>query len=138
VRTLAFTARNEGPTPWSASGRGTVDVVKVGLGVLTFTESGTWRPEGWAERRFSNVYRWSLVEPAEAIRLEHLRFGVANPVYLLDLVPNPDGEWQSVSPHLCSEDCYSAQLAVLAAGIRLRWRVTGPKKRDVIEYTYSW
>ena len=55
-------------------------------------------PEGGRELRFRNVFRWSAV--GEALRLEHLRFGVAHPVFLFDLAPVAAGEWRSVSPHL--------------------------------------
>ena len=102
---------------------------------ITFREAGTWRPEGGRDLRFSNVFRWS--KAGEAIRLEHLRFGEAHPVYLFDLLPAGDGEWRSASPHLCRDDCYAAVLSIAADRMVLRWSIDGPRKRETIEYTYS-
>ena len=98
VRALAFVARSANPHGWNGKGSGAVVTEVVGDGVVVFTESGLWRPEGGRELRFRNVFRWSAV--GEALRLEHLRFVVAHPVFLFDLAPVAAGEWRSVSPHL--------------------------------------
>jgi hypothetical protein len=103
---------------------------------MTFSERGTWRPEGGRHIPFTNVYRWTLT--GDTLRLEHLRFGVDHPVYLFDLVQIGDGQWRSESPHLCREDCYAAVLQVRDDGIALRWSIDGPRKRESIEYVYSW
>jgi hypothetical protein len=101
---------------------------------MTFTESGVWRPEGGRDLRFSNVFRWSAV--GETICLEHLRFGADRPVYLFDLAPAGECEWRSASPHQCREDCYAAQLVVRGDTVVLRWSIDGPRKQEVVEYTY--
>jgi hypothetical protein len=105
--------------------------------VLTFTEAGKWLPEVGREIRFSNVYRWSLLGPG-SVRLEHLRFGPEHPILLFDMALASSGVWSSVSPHLCREDCYSAELRQQEAGMLLRWAIAGPKKSESIEYIYSW
>jgi hypothetical protein len=135
VRALAFVARSANPTGWNGRGSGTVVVEQAGGGAITFTESGTWTVQDGREIRFHNVFRWSKVE--DRLRLEHLRFGVDQPVYLFDLAPAGDRVWRSVSPHLCREDCYTADMRILDHCIILRWSVTGPRKQEVIEYTYS-
>lgn len=135
VQALVFVAHSPNPTGWNGRGGGTVVVEPAGDGAITFTESGVWRPVGRRDIRFSNVFRWSQV--GNRLRLEHLRFGVDRPVYLFDLAPAGDREWSSVSPHLCSEDCYSAVLLVRDDGIVLRWSIDGPRKQEVIEYLYS-
>jgi hypothetical protein len=134
VRTLSFIARSAGLTGWNGRGSGMVVVESAGEGVITFAESGFWRPEGGRDIRFHNVFRWS--KAGEAIRLEHLRFGADRPVYLFDLAPAADGEWRSVSPHLCSEDCYAAAMRIQEDKIVLRWSVIGPQKNEEIEYVY--
>ena len=133
VRSLRFIARSGSSTGWNGIGRGTVVVEAIGDDVQTFTESGTWQTEAGREFRFHNVYRWTQAKPT--LRLEHLRFGVDHPVYLFDLAQTGDREWRSVSPHLCSEDRYSAVLLV-GDSLTLRWEVIGPTKQEVIEYDY--
>jgi hypothetical protein len=136
VRSLCFVARSSAPAGWNGEGSGTVVVQATGEGVMTFAEQGTWRPLGGRDIRFTNTYRWTRA--GDALRLEHLRFGVDNPVPLFDLTQTGQGEWRSASPHLCREDCYSAVLVVHGDHISLRWSIDGPRKQEEIEYTYSW
>jgi hypothetical protein len=135
VRSLAFVASSGTATGWDGRGAGTVEVKEPGDGVLTFHEQGSWRPEG-GERDilFTNVSRWTLAD--DLLRLEHLRFGEANPVHLFDLAQAGEREWRPASPHFCREDCYSAVLFVGDDGITLRWSIDGPRKRETIEYEY--
>jgi len=134
VSSLSFVAKSEKPGGWNGKGSGTVVVQQVNESCMTFTESGVWRPEGGRDTRFHNVFRWSVVEMH--LRLEHLRFGEAHPVYLFDLALASDCEWRSVSPHVCREDCYAAILIVTDDHIVLKWSIDGPRKREVIEYRY--
>ena len=78
---------------------------------------------------------WSVVGP-ELVRLEHLRFGEDHPVYLFDLAPLTANSWCSVSPHLCMEDCYSAELQLQWWGLLKRCVITGPRKQERIQYEY--
>jgi hypothetical protein len=135
VKALTFVARSGSPAGWNGKGSGTVEVKSASNGTITYTESGSWRPEGGCDLRFRNVFRWSKTE--DRLCLEHLRFGEAHPVYLFDLVPAEDGQWRSVSPHLCSEDCYAATLLVLNDRVMLRWSIDGPRKQEQVEYTYA-
>jgi Family of unknown function (DUF6314) len=136
VRALSFAAGSASPTGWNGKGSGTVIVEPVADDIITYHESGVWRPEGGRDLRFTNVFRWSLA--GEVLSLEHLRFGVDNPVYLFDLAMHGERELSSVTPHVCREDCYAARLLVHDDRIDLRWSVTGPQKQETIEYTYSW
>jgi hypothetical protein len=136
VRGLSFVASSAGKHGWNGRGVGTVEVREAGPGVMTFHEQGTWRPEGGREIRFHNVYRWTL--SGDVLRLEHLRFGVDNPVYLFDLTQSGEQEWRSASPHLCREDCYSALLLARDDDVLLRWSIDGPRKQEAIEYVYTW
>ncbi len=136
MQSLSFVARSEAGTGWNGSGIGPVVVEAHGDGVLTFSESGIWRPEVGRHTRFRNVFRWSII--GDTLRLEHLRLGVACPVHLFDLAQTGEGPWRSASPHLCREDCYSAVLLVGEDHLVLRWLIDGPRKQETIEYTYSW
>src|SRR5262249_32704997 len=93
VKQLAFVARSPLKTGWNGAGSGPVAVRLDDSESLIFTESGVWTPEGGREIRFRNVFRWS--KAGGALRLEHLRFGEDNPVYLFDLVPVSEREWTS-------------------------------------------
>src|SRR5262245_37173249 len=136
IRALRFTARSGAGSGWNGTGSGTVLVTAPQDGVLLFEESGTWQPDQGKPLRFRNVFRWTLLDP-QRIRLEHLRFGPAHPVYLFDLAPTPDGSWCSLTPHLCAEDCYSARLDEWEQGFHLAWSIRGPRKEEPIEYDYS-
>ena len=97
VRDLTFNASSDASTGWTGTGVGTVEVSHPTSEQLVFTESGTWTPTGGKPTSFTNVFRWTLL--STSIRLEHLRFGVANPVYLFDLSVVEDSRLASVDPH---------------------------------------
>src|SRR5690242_17818145 len=99
VRALSFVARSASPTGWNGKGRGTVIVEPIADDVIIYRESGVWRPGGGRDLRFTNVFRWSLA--SEVVHLEHLRFGVDNPVYLFDLAMQGERELSSVLSHVC-------------------------------------
>jgi hypothetical protein len=58
--------------------------------------------------------------------------------HLLDLVQCGEREWRPVCPHQCRDDCYSAVLVVHEDRIVLCWSIVGPRKREQIEYDYTW
>src|SRR3954453_19731605 len=136
-RFLRFVASSANPKGWNGVGTGTVVVECPAKTVLTFKEAGSWAPTIGKETRFKHVFRWSLAGPA-VVRLEHLRFGADHPVYLFDLAPTADSAWSSATPHLCREDCYSAELRRHEWGMFLHWTIVGPKKQESIEYDYRW
>jgi hypothetical protein len=135
IRSLSFVSRSGKATGWEGTGTGTVVVRQPEERTITFTETGMWRPQTGRETIFTNVFRWTSL--GDKVRLEHLRFGEQNPVFLFNLEPASNDEWRSASPHLCSEDCYSAALLIGNDEFVLRWSVTGPRKHEVIEYRYS-
>ena len=135
VRALRFNARSEVATGWDGNGAGSVRVSEPEPGVIVFNEAGIWQSSGGAEVHFTNVFRWSST--GESLRLEHLRFGPKNPVFLFDLVPGANGEWNDVSPHMCREDSYRATLVVEGRQLLVSWSITGPRKRESIKYIYS-
>ena len=97
IRDLTFNASSSASTGWSGSGVATVNVTHPASGVLVSTESGTWTPEVGKQLAFTNVYRWTL--QTQTLRLEHLRFGADNPVYLFDLGIVDESRMESVEPH---------------------------------------
>jgi hypothetical protein len=134
VQSLRFEARSEAGTGWDGVGVGTVRVTEPADGVIVFDETGTWQVPGGAVVRFTNVFRWTA--SGGQLRLEHLRMGADQPVFLFDLVPGEDGEWRQASPHQCREDCYTASLKVVGRQLLVAWSVQGPRKRESIRYAY--
>ncbi len=137
VRALRFSAHSETKSGWNGAGRGSVVVAQPDPNTTTFVESGSWQPEEGRELVFSNVFRWSRSDSGKSIRLEHLRHGHANPVYLFALVPNDRDSWHTATPHVCRDDLYSAEMAIGRDAIELLWTVTGPKKNEKIHYWYA-
>jgi len=134
VRSLRFEARSEAGTGWDGVGSGSVNVVQPAANVVVFEESGTWQSNR-GEVHFNNVFRWTAID--DVLRLEHLRFGPGQPVYLFDLGPDANGTWREVTPHQCDKDCYTASITVEDGQLVVAWSIRGPHKAESIRYTYS-
>lgn len=134
VNKIAFASRSKNKEGWNGKGEGEVRVSKEG-NILTFTEKGQWRGKQ-GEIDFSNVFRWTLDRNQGMISLEHLRHGAENPVFLCHLVPKTPHALVSIDSHLCEEDHYFGQLFVDRYGLRLNWRILGPRKNEEIDYYY--
>ena len=135
---LKFRAKSSSEASgWNASGSGTVIVGMLGSSSITFTESGKWRSDSGQELEFNNVYRWTLVKASGTIRLEHLRQGPNQPIHLFDLAPTDANTFQSVAPHRCGADLYTAIMEFKNEAIYLRWNVKGPKKDEHICCIYA-
>ncbi len=110
IQCLTFVASSSVSTGWNGSGEGAVEVTRPTANEIIFSESGTWMPDGGKKLAFTNSYRWTKQPakpnsqtgnlPLEHLRLEHLRFGVDNPVYLFDLAVDEDQNMTSVDPHV--------------------------------------
>ena len=139
VRELAFEARSQAATEtgWNGSGIGKVEVQAVEAGVMLFHERGTWTQDGARQTTFSNVFRWTAEADHSSIRLEHLRFGPTQLVYLFNLVPAGDGILESSEPHVCQKDLYAARMEYDDQSVRLEWTITGPQKAETICYVYK-
>lgn len=139
VRTLFFKSKSNSVvrSGWDGEGSGEVKVEQSDPFTLVFDEKGMWKTSEGRQIPFSNTYRWTLDQAGTSIRLEHLRFGPTRPVLLFDLVPVSEHSLESASPHVCSEDCYSARMEVDPAVIRLDWKVAGPNTDEAISYRYG-
>ncbi len=139
VKQLTFNAKTKSKEEhgWNGKGSGEVLVTKEGSNILVFQEKGIWQGKQGAELNFSNVFRWSLDRLAGVIALEHLRRGPDHPVFLFHLAPAGKSSLSSVDSHLCEGDTYFGQIHFDHYGLRLNWRVIGPKKNEEIDYYYS-
>ena len=135
ISKLEFCSQSRSNTNWSGAGTGIVEISRPESEILIFRESGQWQQDGGREIRFSNVFRWSKLE--NRVRLEHLRFGPTQPVFLFDLAPDESGVWRDIAPHLCRDDNYSAVLQVQNKKISLNWSVQGPTRDENIDYIYQ-
>lgn len=122
---------------WDGKGQGEVLINRVDEKTLVFHERGFWQMKQGQDISFSNVFRWTLDREAGMISLEHLRHGSDQPVFLFHLAPAGNQLLASVESHLCEEDAYLATVPWDQYGIRLNWRVIGPKKNEEMEYCYS-
>jgi len=136
VRQLTFNAKTKSKSGWQGRGKGEVVVTKENENTLIFHEKGTWQGDQ-NEVVFSNVFRWTLDKENGTISLEHLRRGVDHPVFLFDLAPTGPQALASVDSHLCEGDTYFGQIFLDQYGVRLNWRVIGPKKNEEIDYFYA-
>ena len=59
------------------------------------------------------------------------------PVYLFDLAFVEAMRMQSIEPHVCDKDLYTAQLVIMDKHLNIDWSVIGPSKNDTIEYESS-
>lgn len=138
VKELTFKAKSKSKEEngWNGKGAAEVTVSKEG-NRLVFTEKGIWQNKEEVEIKFSNVFRWSYDRSAGVISLEHLRRGPDHPVFLFHMAPAGKSSLSSVDSHLCGGDTYFGQIHFDRFGLRLNWRVIGPKKNEEIDYYYS-
>ena len=136
VHTLEFVAQSRSNTGWTGKGTGSVRVESPTAESIVFQESGLWYSAINKGLKFRNVYRWLRLE--DRVRLEHLRFGEKHSVYLFDMAPDTETTWSSVTPHLCRQDEYIAQLELQDGCISLNWKVIGPEKDEAIRYRYQY
>jgi hypothetical protein len=104
-------------------------------GVIVFKEKGQWG-YGTQGINFSNALRWSIDYSSQMIALEHLRYGPTQPVFLFHLAPAGPKSLQSIESHFCADDCYFGRIDFHDQHIRFLWRILGPKKNEVLYYTY--
>lgn len=137
ITALTFESTSQtGNIGWSGEGRGQVVVERIDAATLLFHEQGQWQQNGGKQLAFTNVYRWTAPTDADALRLEHLRFGSEHPVYLFDLQLADPTTWQSAAPHLCRDDCYTAVMKQTVDELHLSWTIRGPGKDETIVYVY--
>jgi len=139
VQSLALSAftKDRGSFFHNAAAVGRVEVSRTGSRVITFHETGLWTSPDRQTIDFRNIYQWRLSDRDDTIRLTHLRYGTDNPVHLVDFTPLRPDTLQSVQPHICGSDQYSAELGTDGGGILLSWRIRGPSKNDVLNCRYS-
>lgn len=134
--TMNAKTRSQEKTGWNGKGKGEVAVVKENDHVLIFQEKGLWQLQDNQEISFTNVFRWTLDKIKGIISLEHLRLGPNHPVFLFHLAPTNAHLLSSLDSHLCEADVYFSQIFFDRYGIKLMWRVIGPKKNEEMEYYY--
>ncbi len=115
---------------------GEVKIEKPSEEEIVFYEQVQWKNESSLLINSKNIYRWTFL-PSGNIRLEHLRFGKDNPVFLVELSMSEKNIWRSIEPHNCNNDLYSAELNMLNENPVLCWSVTGPTENYLLKIFYS-
>lgn len=123
-----------GTQGWQGTGKGNVKSYLDEAGNLIFEEKGLFCLPTGKELPCTNVYRWTF--ETDVVKLEHLRFGANNPVYLFHLGFVGEQKFVSVCPHACDRDFYEATLTLSETVISLLWIVRGQEKDEKIEYFY--
>lgn len=139
VKEITFyaTTKSKEEGGWNGKGKGEVIIAKESDTTVIFNEKGSWKGENNREVDFTNIFRWTIDHQAGMISLEHLRRGVNHPVFLFYLVPTGSHTLASIDSHLCGGDAYFGQIFCDHHGVRLNWRVIGPKKNEELDYYYS-
>jgi len=129
-----FLLRVEAPNRPPLSGDGRITAEPLGEG-LVWREQGRWRTGALAGAGFHNATAWQPA--ADGAELSHLRRGDHAPTFLVRLGPAGPARWESVAPHHCGADRYSAWLELAAGKLRLGWEVASPSDpyRLVLEIT---
>ncbi|WP_432773149.1 DUF6314 family protein [Francisella salimarina] len=123
-------------TGWNGDGYGTV-ITQQKDNCIYFKEEGYFILDRSNKPiNISNEYIWQKIN-SQRISLSHARFGYNNLVKLFDLIRIDDNLWQSEQAHVCVDDLYSAQLYNLESEISLVWKISGPKKDELINYKYT-
>lgn len=123
-------------TGWNGHGYGTV-ITQQKDNCIYFKEEGYFILDSSNKSiNISNEYIWQKIN-SQRISLSHARFGYNNLVKLFDLIHIDDNLWQSEQAHVCVDDLYSAQLYNLESEISLVWKISGPKKDELINYKYT-
>lgn len=139
VTQLSFNAKSKSKEDlgWAGKGKGEVVISRENSNVLIYHEKGIWLNKQGNQVNFTNVFRWTLDRDVGVISLEHLRRGPDYPVFLFHLAPSNAHSLSSVDSHLCEGDTYFGQIYLDSNGLRLNWRVIGPKKNEEIDYFYT-
>lgn len=139
VSKLTFHAKSKSNQEkgWNGKGQGEVIIEREGSNTMIFYEKGIWYGKLNSEISFKNIFRWTLDRYAGVISLEHLRRGPDHPVFLFHLAPTAKYSLSSVNSHLCEGDTYFGHIHFNSKGLRLSWRIIGPKKDEEIDYYYA-
>ena len=105
--------------------------------ILHITERGTWIDSNTGNIEFFDRYRWTLNRQQGVIRLEHLRYGVENPVFLCNFFPISSGYFRSETPHICRLDVYSALFTFNQSSLFLKWSIKGKNKNYYLFKEYA-
>ena len=138
VTSVALRGRDEASVPpTSMWGTGRVAVEAEPGGGVLFHEAGRVERDAAAPMGVRNAIRWRLGPAASGtmhIELARRRAGRWEP--LVRLVPAGRGCFRGCRPYRCGQDRYEATLRVTRQGLRLRWVIRGPSKRQVVTCDY--
>lgn len=118
-------------------GKATVLITMPSKNRVIFQEKGAWLFNGKVHTQFRNTFLWTLDPETSLITLEHLRYGLSQPVFLFHLTPVNSSQLESVDAHLCGDDVYLGNINWNTDKLLFHWRIIGPQKNEELLYTYS-
>lgn len=123
----------EGKLTYRFSGK--VETHKPSEKEIIFNESVKWENEKSLLINSKNIYRWNFLDSGN-IKLEHLRLGKNNPVFLVEFYPAVENIWKSIAPHNCNNDLYFSELNLQKENPVLNWTVKGPTENYSLKTAY--
>lgn len=97
-------------------------------------EKGSWVNDKNERYSFSSANQWIFDQKNHLVTLQHLRRGY--PIFLVQLKADK-GRVISLEEYLCNKDIYTAEIDLLRDFFELKWKVTGPKKKETITWIYQ-
>ena len=125
---------SQGNLIFKLNGKVKADVSKYKKDCVLLYEEGTWKDEKNQSVKSYNSYQINF-SPDKKIQISHLRYGIENPVNLVELEPE-DTLWKSNYPHLCEGDQYSAELHHSEKFVQLNWQIKGKDKNYTLNTIY--
>lgn len=135
IKNFTFQFEANSQKGWKGQGFGHVDIHQDNDSIITY-ERGKWKNTHHKEFLFTNAYRWTLNPSESSMTLEHIRFGIEQPVYLFDFYPVEVNEWETRQAHQCQLDSYTAKLTIEATYLKIEWQITGAHKNEKMIYWY--
>lgn len=136
VTQLTFSAKSRLNSETSIKTGKAEVIVYPSSSTLVFQEKGHWFFGEMPDTAFSNAFRWTLDLNQGLIALEHLRYGLTHPVFLMHLAPSQKGLLESIDSHLHATDTYLGNIVWDKKSIRFHSRIIGPHKNDELLYHY--
>ena len=123
-------------TGGSYSGKGKLKVTQ-DESIFEIIGTGNWIDNNNNSTSFNFSYRIKLFEAKSEISIEHMRYGIESPTYLCNLKLSGEKEYVSIQPHICGNDYYEAILIYSMDSVQLSWKITGPNKNILLNYTFQ-
>lgn len=125
-----FTVHVEFPDDLGGShyGEGLTTVRSESAAEVILFDCGRWsRP---THLRFSGGYRWNFANAVDGFKIDHIRHGADNPVFLAALVPVNPFLYKNLESYHCEADSYDVEVRFMEEEVVMQWSIRGPRKNQ--------